>query len=446
MSLIPYINPLAEESRKIVSEKGNLDDAFEYNEKLVNTINSSVRQKLDSDYVPISYGDLAVKRINWYIERTNNKEYDLRDYSYLFNKDIMEEDVVVFHMLAQAIATKFNITSRETKLFIESEGLLILDRLNRLMTNEREDIVNQILKQLSVTDGTKWTILKDIIDTRKLSLTDLCLSNGNIVLGRDDFVSNYAEEFNRIDRRPESMYDFLVGENLKEQILARLIMQNTENYIKMIKDKSTFVNIHPNIEEIGNQVEKVITEEMTKYSSFYANASNFKIGKLIREAFPPCISETVNGVSSGGRNDAIVLLLTSFVSYARLYPAIFASEGGVKVSDIDKNLVITENEILPLIYEAADNCTPPLFEDQPQEKINIISKLGFGMHDTPDLSHEGETKWYTPMSCEKIKMHLPQLCHQDKDCKKINNPLSCYGIKKSRMIREGKVKEDSEGE
>src|SRR5574344_684673 len=202
----------------------------------------------------------------------------------------------------------------------------------------------------------------------------------------------------------------LVGENLKEQIVSNMIMLNTENYIKMIKEKSSFVNIHSNIEKLGSDVEKTISEEMTKYSTFYANASNFKIGKLIREAFPPCISETVNGVSSGGRNDAIVLLLTSFVSYARLYPAIFASEGGVKVSDIDKNLVITENEILPLIYEAADNCTPPLFEDQPQEKINIISKLGFGMHDIPDLSHEGETKWYTPMSCEKIKMHLPQLC------------------------------------
>ena len=79
--------------------------------------------------------------------------------------------------------------------------------------------------------------------------------------------------------------------------------------------------------------------------------------------------------------------------------------------------------ILPLIFEAADNCTPPLFEDQPQEKINIISKLGFGMHDEVSLENEGETKWYTPMSCEKIKMHLPQLCKENKDCAKINNPF-----------------------
>ena len=74
-----------------------------------------------------------------------------------------------------------------------------------------------------------------------------------------------------------------------------------------------------------------------------------------------------------------------------------------------------------------------LFEDQPQEKINIISKLGFGMHDEININHEGETTWYTPMSCEKIKIHLPQLCRPDKSCKGLNNPLYCYGRKKYKI-------------
>ena len=43
------------------------------------------------------------------------------------------------------------------------------------------------------------------------------------------------------------------------------------------------------------------------------------------------------------------------------------------------------------------------------------------MHEVPDLENEGETTWYTPMSCEKIQMHLPQLCKKNKDCEKINN-------------------------
>ena len=62
-------------------------------------------------------------------------------------------------------------------------------------------------------------------------------------------------------------------------------------------------------------------------------------GKLNPDAFPPCIKSTVEGVSSGGRNDAIVLLLTSFASYARLYPRIFASDETVKVSDMDPDFV-----------------------------------------------------------------------------------------------------------
>ena len=58
------------------------------------------------------------------------------------------------------------------------------------------------------------------------------------------------------------------------------------------------------------------------------------------------------------------------------------------------------------------------------------------MHDHVDINHEGETKWYTPMSCEKIKIHLPNLCHPDKSCKGINNPLSCYGRKKFQLDKQ----------
>ncbi len=436
MTLIPYINPLAQESQKIVSTKSNLDNLEKTNNDLIDIINHIPSQNIDGNIVPKSLKDLALKRIKWYIERTNNKKFEQRDFLYLFNPEIMEYDVICFHMLAQAIAIKFNTTSRETKLFIDSQKQIILDRINRLSDSERPDIINTMLDQLEISTGVNWTTLKDIIGTRKLSLTELLLNEGELVLDEAEFEYLYQD---KLDRRPEVMYNLLVGDKLKEEIISLIIMQNSQKYIENIKEKSSIITIHKNIENLGNDLEKLINEEMSKYSSFYANAGSYEIGKLIREAFPPCISETVSGVSSGGRNDAIVLLLTSFVSYARLYPGIFGSDGTVKVSDIDKNLKITENEILPLIFEAADNCTPPLFEDQPQEKINIISKLGFGMHETINLENEGETKWYTPMSCDKIKMHLPNLCHPDKDCKKINNPLSCYGIKRNRAIREGKT-------
>lgn len=85
-----------------------------------------------------------------------------------------------------------------------------------------------------------------------------------------------------------------------------------------------------------------------------------------------------------------------------------------------------------MIFGAAERCSPPLFEDQPQEKVNINAKLGFGMHSELKMEHEGETTWYTPMSCEKIKLHLPHLCRPDEVCKKIGNPLSYY----NRMLWE----------
>ena len=186
----------------------------------------------------------------------------------------------------------------------------------------------------------------------------------------EDFLTNYSSKFN--DRNPQRMYNILIGDSIKELILSRLIMQKTEEYIERIKEMSAKIEIHPAIIEIGEELKEFIPNEISKYNQFYAGSGGVygtvKAGKSIKEAFPPCIANTVEGVSSGGRNDAIVLLLTSFVSYARLYPRIFASDESVKVSDMDPNLTITENEILPLIFEAADNCTPPLLNS----KILII--------------------------------------------------------------------------
>ena len=115
---------------------------------------------------------------------------------------------------------------------------------------------------------------------------------------------------------------------------------------------------------------------------------------------------------------------------------------------VDSSLDITHNEVIPLIYEAANACSPPLFSDQPQEKININSKLGFGMHSELKLDHEGETQWYTPMSCEKTKLHLSHLCVPNKDCKKIGNPLTYYNRKRRLLARENNnvVNEDNNKE
>ena len=441
MAEVSYINPLSNEGRQIIREYGDLNKIFEEDEQLIEEVMHTTNQRISDDsLIPKSYSDYAMKRIQWAIEKKNNKNFTQAEFEYLTNSKLFMQDVVIFHILCQAIAIQFNVGSRETRLFIESQGTLIQERLAKIPPMARADIIDEVLDEVK-TDGTiKWSSLKDVIASKKLKLSDLLIDNGDIILQSDDFLDRFSENFN--DRNPERMYNILIGDNVKEQILSRLIMQKTEGYIQRIKEMSAHVEIHPAIIEIGERLKEFIPDEISKYNQYYAGSGGIygsvQAGKLNPDAFPPCIKSTVEGVSSGGRNDAIVLLLTSFASYARLYPRIFASDETVKVSDMDPDLSITENEILPLIFDAADNCTPPLFEDQPQEKVNIISKLGFGMHSKVDINHEGETKWYTPMSCEKIKIHLPQLCHPDKSCKGINNPLSCYGRKKYQLDNQPK--------
>ncbi|MCI6993375.1 DNA primase large subunit PriL [uncultured Methanobrevibacter sp.] len=437
MAEVSFINPLSNEGRSILRSYSDLNQIFEEDESLIEICTRTTNQKLSDDYIPKSYHELALKRMQWAIEKKNNKNFTQAEFEFLTNEELFQQDVVTFHILCQAIAIQFNIGSRETRLFIQSQGTLILERLSKIPPMSRAEIIDEVLDEVKIDGSIKWKSLKDIVATKKLKLTDLLIDNGDIVLQQDDFLNRFADRFH--DRSPDRMYGILIGDSVKEQILSRLIMQKTEEYIKRIKEMSARVEIHPAIIKIGEELKEFIPDEIGKYNQYYAGSGGIygtvQAGKLNPDAFPPCIQETVNGVSSGGRNDAIVLLLTSFASYARLYPRIFASDESVKVSDMDPDLTITENEILPLIFDAADNCTPPLFEDQPQEKINIISKLGFGMHDRVDINHEGETKWYTPMSCEKIKIHLPSLCHPDKSCKGINNPLSCYGRKKFQLDR-----------
>lgn len=440
MAEVSYINPLSNEGREIIRNYGDLNQIFDEDELLIEICTRTLNQKLSDDYIPKSYHELALKRVQWAIEKKNNKNFTQSEFEFLTNEELFTQDVVTFHILCQAIAIQFNTGSRETRLFIESQGLLILERLSKIPPMSRAELIDEILDEVKIDDSIKWKSLKDIISTKKLKLTDLLIDNGDIILQQDDFLNRFADRFH--DRSPDRMYGILIGDSTKEQILSRLIMQKTDEYIKRIKEMSARIEIHPAIIKIGEELKEFIPDEISKYNQYYAGSGGIygsaKAGKLNPDAFPPCIQETVNGVSSGGRNDAIVLLLTSFASYARLYPRIFASDEIIKVSDMDPDLTITENEILPLIFDAADNCTPPLFEDQPQEKINIISKLGFGMHDKVDINHEGETKWYTPMSCEKIKIHLPNLCHPDKSCKGINNPLSCYGRKKFQLDKQQK--------
>jgi DNA primase large subunit len=440
MVLISYINPFSSEGEAIVREKGSIEGIFEMNPELLQIVTDSDHQNLSDDKnIPQNYADLALKRLEWYLRKKNDKKFDQNDYAFLMNPEIAKFDVISFYTTAQAIGIKFSPNSRESRVLIESQGNLIEKRFEKLDARQRKELVNTLINQMITEDNIKWTSLGELLGNKKIRLTDMILDHGEVILEKDDFLARFEDKI--VGRGPEKMYDLLIGDKIKEMIISRMVMQKTENYIKKVHEMASKIEAHPSMNEIGEQI-----SEKIKSMSYFGGSSgsggfggDVKASKLQPEAFPPCIMKTIEGVGSGNRNDAIVLLLTSFLSYARLYPTVFRNEATTKISDIDPDLQITINEIIPLIFEAADNCNPPLFEDDPQEKLNVIAKLGFGVNKDPELKHEGESKWYTPMSCDKIKIHLSALCKPDATCKKIGNPLSYYNRKRWELRTSGDV-------
>jgi DNA primase large subunit len=430
MILKSFINPLSDEGKQIVrKDGGDLERIFDENEQIVDTVYSINAQETSDDvFIPKNYADLVIKRVEWYIAKKSDPEYNHKQYAFLFHPEIAKFDLIAFYILCQAVGVKFGPNSRESRAIVELQGQIIENRLEELNSNKRlkEELTQQIMNELIVQDIIKWTLLADLLSSKKISLQDLVLMDGNIILDEEEFMEWFEEVIS--DRQPEKMYRIFIGNRVKELIIIKMIMQNTENYIKSVHEKSNIVEPNPTLLKIAEKVSEVLSKEIRFYGSG-TGGGNVKASPLNVDLFPPCIKKALDGIKSGGRNEVIVLFLTPFLSYARLYPSVFRRDTTVKVSDVDPDLKITKNEILPMIYDAADRCSPPLFDDQPQEKVNINAKLGFGMHSDLSLQHEGETTWYTPMSCEKVKLNMPALCRSDKTCKSIGNPLSYYTLK-----------------
>ncbi|MEG3224275.1 MAG: DNA primase [Methanobacteriales archaeon Met13] len=436
---VSFINPLSTEGREKVREQGSLENLIHANPELIDVITRDSNQEISEDNeIPRNYLELALKRLEWYIKKKNDREFKHTKYSFLSNPQIEKFDLISFYLLSQAIGVKFGPNSRESRLMVESQGSLMEHRLEELNHRDRRELILKALQELIRQETVKWIFFGDLLSSRKIQLTELVLDQGDVILDRDEFIMRFGHRLEH--RNPEKMYQLLIGEEVQQLILIRMVMQETENYISNVHEKARMmVEPNPILLELAERLTDILREPTTSYGYSGGGGGFSKSGPLHREAFPPCVKSALEGIKSGGRNDAIVLFMTPFLSYARLCPDIFRQNVTVRVSDKDPNLQIVHHEILPLIYEAARNCHPPLFEDQPQEKVNINAKMGFGMHTTLKLENEGETKWYTPMSCEKIKLHLPHLCRPDQHCKKIGNPLSYYGLK-SYILRQEQPK------
>lgn len=442
MVSVAYINPLSEEGHQIVRQMGDLNLLSKINNELIDLVTHTRSQDISNEKViPYNYIDFALKRLEWYIKKKNDPEFNYNKYSYLFNYEITKFDVISYYLLCQSVGVKYGANSRESRSIVELQGKLIESRLGELSIIDRKEIVKKILSNLLTDEKVKWTFFADLLSSRKLKLEDLIMDQGNIILNKEEFLESFSHKIKH--RNPNKMYDLLIGDKIKELIMNRMIMQKTEDYIAKVHEKSQRkIEPNPVLLELADKISDILKEPIPSYNYRVTGGGEVKAAPLNPKAFPPCVKIVMDGMNSGGRNDAIILFLTPFISYARLYPDVFRKNVTLKVSDADSNLVIVQNEILPLIYGAAERCTPPLFEDQPQEKVNINAKLGFGMHSTLELKHEGETIWYTPMSCEKVKLHLPSLCKPDGVCKKIGNPLSYY----IRVFQDRTNEDDSNNE
>lgn len=442
---VSFINPLSMEGRERVRQLGSLDSLIQDNPELIELVTHSKSQDISEDQdIPRNYLEMALKRLEWYVKKRNDRDFNYRKFAFLFQEDIEKYDIISFYLLSQAIGVRFGPNSRESRLMVESQGSLIQNRLEELNSRDRTEIVLKALQELLSQETVKWTFFENLLSSRRIQLSDLVLDQGEVIMDREDFRNRFGSRLQHRD--PDKMYQLLIGQELQELILIRMIMQQTENYMAEVHEKARLmVEPNPLLLELADKVTEILIQPTTSYGGSGGGGGYSYTGPLNRETFPPCVKNALEGIKSGGRNDAIVLFITPFVSYARLCPDIFKQNVTVQVSDKDPELQVVHNEVLPLIYEAAERCVPPLFEDQPQEKININAKLGFGMHSNLKLENEGETKWYTPMSCEKIKLHLPHLCRPDEDCKKIGNPLSYYNRKNWILSKERTESEDNVG-
>ncbi|MBE6487632.1 MAG: DNA primase [Methanosphaera stadtmanae] len=434
-----FINPFSNDAKEIVRKLGNIEYLDKKDDDLVNIITHTPSQQLGIDaQIPDTLLKLALKRFEWYLYK-KLEDFNEKKYEYLFNPDIYEYDVVSFYLLCQALAIVYGSQSHEVKQLIDSEKELISQRLEKIKaepTDVQSNFLRNALNQLVDTNNLKWTQIKEVLELGQLDLNNLLLADGRVIIEFEDFIGEYGDLIN--NRDPMAMYQVTGGVELKATLLISLVMLHTKEYIRTVEEKTKMVEPNPLLITLAEKIRDV--EDDVQEKRFSSKGSNFQNDNqpipYNMEAFPPCVRKCMKGIKSGSRNDAIVLFLTPFIAYSRLYPGIFGLDEPIKISQVDPTLEITHNEVIPLIYEAAASCSPPLFKDQPQEKININSKLGFGMHSELKLENEGQTQWYTPMSCEKIKLHMSTLCTPNKDCKKIGNPLTYYNRKRRLLERE----------
>ena len=397
-----YLNPFNQNALQILQSYGNITQITETTQKINKVIETTHNQ--DKKHVN-TIKELCYEKIRYYYQdqtHTNNNSYN-----YLFQEALEEADIISTHTLLQATAITYGAESQEADITVNMIKNMTKQRIHK--THNNDTLMDETLREYIDPENTHLTDILPLIDNEEIQLNKLLLQDDKLILTYDDFLYEYSQYLEH--RRPEQIYQLLCS-TVKGDLIAALIEQKTRNYMQTIEDKLKQVEPAPIIEEVGKEIHNIQVQEretamQTRYTkgTKYTNYNDDQPTQYIPDAFPPCIKKA-------------------------------------KVIDMDPTLNITRGEIIPLIYEAAENCTPPLFKDQPQEKMNINSKLGFGENNI-SYEHSGKTPWYTPTNCENIKMQQPELCTPCKDCQRIGNPLSYYNRKRKLLTRKKGVDEDA---
>ncbi len=317
----------------------------------------------------------------------------------LYNPPEME---VLYQLFPLVSVARKGSHSREAALVIEMVVSSVRERLGYALDNKdiEKDVIDSMgnitrieifpqknldipkedaFRLISGNDQLKyminWTALSDY------DLTQYYIVEGWVPLTKDQLIS---------------VYTMLLGKKLKEYI-----DQKREEYTAQeIKLPPIFGNLF-----------RLISSRVPAVSVTPTGAA-----ELEENAFPPCVREALHGATAGLRNYAVTVLLTSFLSYARVYPSLTAFDQEKKPELSSEQIDILLEEVVPLILEAGNRCDPPLFTDQPIERLNVFYHLGFGLNDSPRQKDFGSSKWYLPPSCKKIKQNAPSLCKPDTFC------------------------------
>lgn len=337
-----------------------------------------------------------------------------------------ENDVLSYHVLFLSAGLNFSPYSLELGLVKDIVYSVTNARLMETYKTEGEKFRWRFEDKFEVEEVStggigppeykvKWKFFLPLVSSKEMRLTEWDVSGGYIFSNRARLQKNRKLT--------------LMG---LSDMYSRLIAVQAFQYMSSIsgkKEKSP-LEISESLKGIAKALSE-ISEESFKSGGFLSKG---KPKKFAPENFPPCIRGILRGATSGSRNYAICVLLTSFLSYARAAP------GKVEnplLSDFIKDQNVLSDEIMPLILGAAERCQPPLFEDQPLEKMNVSYHLGLGLSGEAKLENSGSSKWYVPPNCEKIRRESPALCRPDNLCRRIKNPLNYYFIKMKGAEDEG---------